>query len=204
MSRKLRSMLATVLIVMLAAVALAQDQHLPPGEGFDIKVLVDKEVTELPQGPLFWRIETFPTLEEAEAAAGPWGLAAEAAGEVWLFTLGPEGEETPGGTLVAEVGPLPEVVAPLYLLRINEGTAIVGGSTIVHTHPGAEAFYVLAGEVSVRTPEGVMTVEAGQAMAGHAPGTVMQVYNSGSTDLHELVMFVVDATQPFSSPAEFP
>jgi hypothetical protein len=32
----------------------------------------------------------------------------------------------------------------------------------------------------------------------------MQVSSSGSTDLHALVMFVVDATKPFSSPAAFP
>jgi hypothetical protein len=32
----------------------------------------------------------------------------------------------------------------------------------------------------------------------------MQVSSSGSTDLHMLVMFVVDADKPFSSPAEFP
>jgi hypothetical protein len=30
----------------------------------------------------------------------------------------------------------------------------------------------------------------------------MQVSSSGATDLHSLVMFVVDAFKPFSSPAE--
>lgn len=185
-------------------VALAQDQQLPPGEGFEIEVLTEKEVAELPAGPLFWRIETFTTLEEAEAAAGDWGLAAVAGGKAWLFTLGSESGESSGGTLVAEVGPLPEVAAPSYLLRINEAKAVPGGSTKVHTHPGAEAFYVLAGEMSLRTPEGMMMVGADQAMAGHTPGTVMQLFNNGAVDMHQLVMFVVDATQPFSTPAEFP
>jgi hypothetical protein len=32
----------------------------------------------------------------------------------------------------------------------------------------------------------------------------MQVSSSGSVDLHALVMFVVDATKPFSSPATLP
>lgn len=32
----------------------------------------------------------------------------------------------------------------------------------------------------------------------------MQVSSSGSTDLHSLVMFVVDADRPFSTPAKFP
>jgi hypothetical protein len=30
----------------------------------------------------------------------------------------------------------------------------------------------------------------------------MEVFNSGDTDLTALVMFVVDATKPFSSPAK--
>jgi hypothetical protein len=32
----------------------------------------------------------------------------------------------------------------------------------------------------------------------------MQVSSSGATDLHSLVMFVVDAGRPFSSPAQLP
>ena len=49
----------------------------------------------MPPGPLFWRIENFPTPAAAKAAAGPTGLAAEVAGKVWLFTLGPKGGATP-------------------------------------------------------------------------------------------------------------
>ena len=30
----------------------------------------------------------------------------------------------------------------------------------------------------------------------------MEVFNSGTTDLSALIMFVVDATKPFSSPVE--
>lgn len=204
MRGKLGSTLAVILMLMLGVAALSQDQQLPPGEGFNIQVLADKEVADLPEGPLFWRIENFPTLEVAETAAGPWGLVAEAAGKVWLFTLGPEGESSPGGTLVAEIGPLPEVVAPQYLLRVNEATAGPGGSTITHNHPGAEAIYVLSGELSMRTPDELLQVAADQPQAGHEPGTVMQVSNDATTDMHALVMFVVDATHPFSSPADFP
>jgi hypothetical protein len=32
----------------------------------------------------------------------------------------------------------------------------------------------------------------------------MQVFNSGTTDLTALIMFVVDASKPFSVPATFP
>ena len=83
-------------------------------------------------------------------------------------------------------------------------TGAPGSISPVHTHPGSEAFFVLAGEQSIRSPHGQMRVKAGQAEAGHGADMPMQAESSGSTDLHSLVMFVVDATKPFSSPAAFP
>jgi hypothetical protein len=169
-----------------------------------VKPLAEKTVTELPAGPLFWRLENFSTREQAQAAAGPYALVAESGGKVWLFTLGPSGGSTAGGTKVAEVGPIAKVIATQYLLRINEGSGAPGSITPVHTHPGSEAFYVIAGESSSTTPHGVMRVGAGQAETGHGADTPMQVSSSGTADLHSLVMFVVDASKPFSTPAKFP
>ena len=169
-----------------------------------VKPLAEKKVVELPAGKLFWRIENFPAIEEARAAAGAWSLVAESAGKIWLFTLGPAGEASAGGTKVAEVGPIGRVAAPEYLLQVNEATGPRGSVTPVHTHPGSEAFFVLAGEQSIRSPHGVMRVKVGQPEAGHGADMPMQVSSSGKEDLHSLVMFVVDATKPFSSPATFP
>jgi hypothetical protein len=170
-----------------------------------IKPLAERKVAQLPAGPLFWRVETFPTRAEAERAAGALSLVAESAGKVWLFTLGAAGAAaSPGGTKVAEVGPLAPIVAPQYLLRVNQASGPPGSVTPVHTHPGSEAFYVLAGEQSIRTPHGTLRVAAGTPETGHGADVPMQVSSSGATDLHALVMFVVDATRPFSSPAAFP
>jgi hypothetical protein len=168
-----------------------------------VKALTEKKVTELPAGPLFWRIENFPTLAQAQGAAGPTGLATESGGKAWLFTLGPAGGTSTGGTKVAEVGPLPQVVATEYLLRINEASGPPGSVTTVHTHPGSEAFFVITGEQSIRTARGVIQVKSGHPEAGPVGGTPLQVSSSGTTDLRALVMFVVDATKPFSSPATF-
>ncbi len=169
-----------------------------------VKALTEKKVTELPTGPLFWRIENFSTLAQAQAAAGPTGLAVESGGKVWLFSLGGAGGSSAGGTKVAEVGPIPQVVASQYLLRINEASGPPGSITSMHSHPGSEAFYVLAGEQTIRTPQGMIRVKSGQPETGPGGGTPLQVSSSGSTDLHALVMFVVDATKEFSSPAKFP
>jgi quercetin dioxygenase-like cupin family protein len=189
---------------LLSAAAVAQ-QGLPPGS-LAIKVLTEKRVAALPAGRprLFWRLESFPSLAQAQAAVGPTGLAVESVGSAWLFTLGPAGGSSAGGTKVAEIGPLPPVVAPEYLLRINEPSGPLGSTTIVHTHPGSEALYTLKGELCLRTLDGVVRVPAGQGVAGPPPGVATQVSSCGSTDLRGFVMFVVDATKPFSTPTAFP
>jgi hypothetical protein len=143
--------------------------------------------------------------EETQAAALRTSVLAarEAAGKIWLFTLGPRGGATRGGSKVAEIGPVPPISAPEYLLRINRAGGPPGAKTPAHTHPGSEAFYVLTGRVGQKTPHGVSHAGAGQAMNGHGADTPMEVFSSGTTDLDQLVMFVVDATRPFSSPAKF-
>jgi len=174
------------------------------------------KVKQLPKGPLYWRVEYFPTLQDAKAAAPSYrwnpdtvsydglpSLTAEVAGKAWLFTLGPKGGATPGGTKVAEIGPVPPVSAPEYLLRVNYGHGPSGAKTPVHSHPGSESFYVISGRLGQRTPQGVVNVEAGHSMKGHEPGMTMEVFNSGNTELTALIMFVVDATKPFSVPAKF-
>ena len=176
---------------------------------------MQKKVKELPAGPLYWRVENFQTLADAKAAVGPDGwnpasvryetttaLIVEVAGKVWVLTLGPMGASTPGGTKLAEIGPVPTVPASEYLLRVNQGSGPPGSETPIHSHPGSEAFYVISGELGQRTPHGVVHVEAGHSMNGHEAGLAMQVFNSGSTDLTALIMFVVDAGKPFSVPAK--
>jgi hypothetical protein len=169
-----------------------------------IKPLVERRVAELPAGELFWRIETVETHARADALASPWSLVTEAAGKTWLFTLGTAGGASAGATKVAEVGPIPRVQAAQYLLRINDASGATGSVTLVHSHPGSEAFYVLTGEQSIRGEHGTLRVKAGQAEAGHGADMAMQVSSSGAGDLHALVMFVVDANRPFSSPATLP
>lgn len=194
-----------VLLMALAAclmpsTATAQTAQAP----LAIRMLAEKKVAELPPRPLFWRIDNFSTREQAQAAAGPWALVAESAGKVWLFTLGPAGGASAGGSKVAEVGPIARVAAAHYLLRINEASGPPGSTTPVHMHAGSEAFLVLAGEQSIRSPHGVLRVGPGQPEPGHGAGMAMQVSSSGTEELHALVMFVVDADQPFSSPASLP
>lgn len=197
-----RLLLGVVAVLALEAFLLPLAAMAQPA--LVVTPLAEKKVAELPEGELFWRIENFPTLAKAQAAAGKWALAVESGGKVWLFTLGSAGGSSAEGVKVAEVGPIPRPAATEYLLRINEASGPRGSVTPVHMHPGSEAFFVLEGEQSIRSPHGVQVVKAGQPEAGHGAGMAMQVSSSGQADLHSLVMFVVDANKPFSSPATFP
>jgi quercetin dioxygenase-like cupin family protein len=202
-------MLAVVVLVLLSlstAPGMAQVRGVGvAGAGtLVVKRLADKQVATLPTGPLFWRVERFATVAEAQAAAGPMGLVAQSDGRVWLCTVGPAGGSSRGGLKVAEIGPLPPLAAPRYLLRVNEASGPPGSRSPAHSHPGVEAAYVLAGEQTFRMPSEVERVGAGKGMASRAADTPMQVSSSGSENLHALIMFVVDATRPFSSPAELP
>ena len=192
----------------------------PPSRAADVKYVVkpiaEMKVKQLPKGPLYWRVENFPTLDQAKAAGSKYAwnpdtvsydgwpsLTAEAAGKAWLFTLGPKGAATAGGTKVAEIGPVPSISAPEYLLRVNFGSGPPDSKTPVHSHPGSEAFYIVAGKLGQKTSDGTSYADAGHTMNGHMPGMTMQVFNAGTTDLTALIMFVVDATKPFSVPAKF-
>ena len=199
--RFLCSLLAAALVVVPLAIGSAARAH---SEALSIKPLAERQVTQLPEGTLYWRVETFSTLERAQAAAGPWSLALQAADKAWLFTLGTREAEPSGGTRVADVGPISRIEARRYLLRINETTGQRGATTPVHSHTGSEAFFVLRGEQAIRGDKGTLRVRAGEAEAGNGAHQPMQVSSAGPEPLHALVMFVVDADQPFSSPARLP
>lgn len=183
--------------------AAAQQLPLHERDVFVVEPIAERTVTQLPEGPLYWVIEAFPDLAGAETAAGPLSLAAEHAGQAWLLTLSPKGAEKRGGTQVAAIGPVPVVSAHRYLLRVNRAGGPPGAMTPVHSHLGSEAFYVLSGRLSQRTSHGMAHVEAGETMNGHGADLAMQLTSAGTTDLDQLVMFVVDADRPFSSPATF-
>ena len=204
------SAMAAAVLGLAPALASAQASYV-------VKPVAELKTKQLPAGPLYWRIENFPTLEQAKAAAGParWNpdtvsydgspsLAAEIGGKAWLFTLGAKGGKSPGGTLVAEMGPVPAINAPEYLLRINQGSGPPGAATPVHMHPGSESFYVVSGRLGQKTPNGVRYVEAGESANGNAADTPMEVFNAGKTDLTAIILFVVDATRPFSVPTKMP
>lgn len=196
--------LSCIIAFLLALTAMPAVAQAPAPPALTIKTLATAKIAAVPPGPLFWRLETFPTLALAQSAAGATALAVQSGGRNWLITLGAPGGTSAGGTKVAEVGPLPAVTATHYLLQVNEASGPPGAITPQHSHPGSETFYVLSGQTTSHTPDGTMHVDPGHAELGHLANTPMQVSSSGTTDLLSLVMFLVDADQPFSTPAKLP
>jgi len=76
-------------VARVAALAFWMWAFLPlaSAQGFVIKPVAEKKVQQLPPGPLYWRVENFPTLADAQAA----GLA---------------GVERPRNLEAADVGPI--------------------------------------------------------------------------------------------------
>lgn len=187
---------------IMAFSAATAAQALAPTD-YVIETIAERRVTSLPPGTLVWRIETLPTSSAAKAARNPYALSASLAGKHWLFTLSSPGGATQGATRVREIGPIQIPQARTYLLRINRAGGPPGSHTPVHSHPGSEAIYVLAGQVMHRTSHGTDYAGSGEALNAHAPEMAMQLTSSGSTPLEQLVMFVVDADKPFAPTARF-
>src|SRR4029079_19254939 len=131
--------------------------------------LAVKPFTTLPKGVLFLRLENFSTTKAAQDAATSASAVVEWAGKIWLFTLGPKGIRSSAGTLVAEIGPVPDVPpATSYVLDVNEADfgpemkAQVAQQ--LETHPGQEIFCLLTAVQCRETPNGATGARAGGGM----------------------------------------
>src|SRR5262249_38307268 len=129
----------------------------PQGEG--CAIVAHKTFSTLPKGPIVLRVDNFPTTQAAQGSASAASAVIEAAGKVWLLTVGSQGERSMGGSFVSEIGPLPQIpAAASYELQVADadfGPSMNAAiSKAVHTHSGPEIWYVLTGEQCLETPAG--------------------------------------------------
>src|SRR2546430_16124377 len=78
----------------------------------------------------------------------------------------------------------------------------VGAYTMVHTHPGPEAWYVLEGAQCLDTPGGALRVAAGQTGVA-PPDTPMRLHNSGSVTPRAPFIGIYDAAQRGGRPSDW-
>ncbi len=150
----------------------------------------------LPDQPIFWHLDTFPTRAAAEAAKGPRGTVVESLGHVWLLTIDVAGWRPSGGERVAEIGPLPVSAGVPYVSEYMEAVFTPGMTAPVHRHPGPEAWYTVSGETCLETPDGTMVGRAGGAPVIVPGGPPMHLTATGTETRRALVLILHDASQP--------
>jgi len=170
-------------------------------------ILGHNHFASLPEEPIALRLEIFPTTEAAHRTASPASAVVEAAGKVWLLTLGSKGERSQSGTFVKEIGPIPSIpTAQNYELFVAEAdfspemnSAV---SKAVHTHSGPEIWYLFTGEQCLETPNGIQVARAGEGMFAPA-NTPMQLNITGTSNRDALFVIVHDASKPATSVSDW-
>ncbi len=164
-------------------------------------IIANTELGELPPGPIFWHLDSYSTRTEAERAKGPRGTVVESLGRVWLLTVdGARGHQS-GSARVAEIGPLPMSAAAKYSAQYMEAVFTPGMTAPAHRHSGPEAWYTLAGETCLETPEGTMVGRAGGSHVMVPGGPPMHLTATGTETRRALVLILHDSTQPPTTPA---
>jgi len=164
-------------------------------------IVANAAIGRLPQQPVYWHLDTYPTRAEAEAAKGPRGTVVESLGKIWLFTIDAAGWHPSGGARVAEIGPLPVSAGANYSVQYMEAVFIPGMTAPAHRHSGPEAWYTMTGETCLETPEGKMVGRAGGPPVIVAGGPPMHLTATGTETRRALVLILHDSTQPPTTPA---
>jgi len=154
------------------------------------------------QTSVFWHLRTFETRKEADAAKSATGLVVEEDGRVWLSEFGPRDSAPRGGKAIAVVGPMQLPPAKSYSAVLSYAVMRPGDNSRVHTHPGPEGWYVIAGEQCLETPAGASRARAGDVMT--VPANVPMELNATGTVLRLAFALVIhDSTGDRGIPSEW-
>jgi quercetin dioxygenase-like cupin family protein len=165
--------------------------------------LADRSLHASVTQPLYWHIDRFDSLEEAERVAREDSVAAEAHGSAWLMTVERKDREHVDDHHVAWIGPLPLPPGQTYSMRVQSSLLGPGSATPVHTHPGPEVIYVVAGEQCLATPTAGEHIGAGDFLIVPA-GTMMQGSSAGTGRRRALAIVLYDAAHPASHDVDDP
>jgi quercetin dioxygenase-like cupin family protein len=164
-------------------------------------IIAQEPLGRLPDEPIFWYLDMYSSRAAAEAAKGPRGTVVESLGKIWLFTIAETGWRSYGGVRIAQIGPLVPVNPGVkYTAHYMEAIFTPGMETIVHRHPGPEAWYTVSGEVCLETPAGKSVGRAGESTIVPG-GPPMRLTVTGAAQRRSLVLVLHDASLPWTSPA---
>jgi quercetin dioxygenase-like cupin family protein len=146
------------------------------------------------QRAVYWHLFLFGSRTAAEAAKSPVGLVVEEDGRVWLSEFGAQDIASRGGEAVATIGPLELPEAESYSAVLSYAIMQPGDSSRVHTHPGPEGWYVIAGEQCLETPAGAYSAGAGESMTA-PPDVPMELNVTGTATRRAFALVIHDSAQ---------
>ena len=172
--------------------------EVPPGQKrpeFGCFNIAEEKEMQFAQSQVYWHIRTFANRAAAEAARTTTGIVVEEDGKVWLSEFGARDLAVKGGQPVAVVGPLDLPPAKSYTAVLSYAVMRPGDRSKVHTHPGPEGWYVIAGEQCLETPAGANRAQAGGTMTV-PPNVPMELSITGTVVRKSLVLVIHDSSQP--------
>jgi quercetin dioxygenase-like cupin family protein len=149
---------------------------------------------------VYWHLRTFPNRKAANAAKSATGVVVEEDGRVWLSEFGPKAPAPKAGEPIAIIGPLELPAAKSYAAVVSYAVMRPGDNSRVHTHPGPEGWYVIAGEQCLETPDGANRAQAGGTSTVR-PNIPMELNVTGTTLRRAFALVIHDATQPRGIPS---
>ena len=155
-----------------------------------------------PEPAVYWHLHVFGSRKAAEAARSATGIVVEEDGRVWLSEFGSRDAAPRGGEAVAVVGPLQLPVADSYSAVLSYAVMRPGDSSRVHTHPGPEGWYVIAGEQCLETPAGANRAGSGQTMTV-PPNVPMELNVTGKALRRAFALVIHDSTQDRGIPSDW-
>jgi len=158
-------------------------------------IVRDKRLPGPLLAPVLWHIDEFPTVADAQRVETPRSLAIVAHGSAWLYSLEADTTNHHGGKHRAVVGPIPVRPNQLYSMMAMSAYFTPGQYSVVHTHPGPEAWWVLEGEQCLQTTRTTIRARAGQG-AIVAEGDTMRMVGTGTGPRRALILILHDADKP--------
>jgi quercetin dioxygenase-like cupin family protein len=154
------------------------------------------------QASVYWHLSAFPGRKAAETARSAAGIVVEEDGRAWLSEFGPRNAAPRGGDAIAVIGPLQLPAAKSYSAVLSYAVMRPGDKSRVHTHPGPEGWYVLAGEQCLETPAGADRARAGGTMTVR-PNIPMELNVTGTTLRRAFALVIHDSAQGRGIPSDW-
>ena len=154
------------------------------------------------ESSVYWHLSTFESRKAADAAKSATGLVVEEDKRVWLSEFGPKNSASRGGKAIAIVGPLQLPPAKSYSAVLSYAVMRPGDNSRVHTHPGPEGWYVIAGEQCLETPAGASRAKAGGVMTV-PPNVPMELNATGAVLRLAFALVIHDSTGNRGIPSEW-